>query len=123
MKHAPTFKKAFTLTEIMLVVALIAFLLAIAIPSFFAARERSRQTTCQENLTKIDGTKQQWALETNATIDLIPTWDDLVGESLYLRRMPICPASGVYTIGNLDQTPTCTHSTNVRYPHVFPNGS
>ncbi len=55
--------KGFTLVEIMIVVAIIGIIIAIAVPAFLRARENSRATACQENLTKIDGAKEQYALE------------------------------------------------------------
>ena len=45
--------KAFTLVEIMIVVAIIGLLLAIAIPSFMKAREETITTLCMENMRVI----------------------------------------------------------------------
>ncbi len=56
-------KKGFTLVEIMIVVAIIGIIIAIAVPAFLRARENARGRACQENLSKIDGSKEMWALE------------------------------------------------------------
>lgn len=53
--------KGFTLVEIMIVVAIIGIIIAIAVPAFLRARENSRGRACQENLSKIDGAKEQYA--------------------------------------------------------------
>ena len=55
--------KGFTLVEIMIVVAIIGIIIAIAVPAFLRARENSRGRACQENLAKIDGSKEQYGLE------------------------------------------------------------
>lgn len=111
--------KGFTLVEIMIVVAILSVITLIAIPSFFRARELSRKRACQENQAKIDGAKQQWALETSAPPDSSPTWTDLVGASLYIRKSPACPASGTYTINAVNEDPECSLANQDPYPHTF----
>ena len=55
-------KAAFTLVEIMIVVAIIGLLAAIAIPNFVRARTTSQQNACINNLRQIDGAIQQLSL-------------------------------------------------------------
>ena len=54
---------AFTLVEIMIVVAIIGLLAAIAIPNFVKARENAQLNSIINNLRIIEGAKDQWALE------------------------------------------------------------
>src|SRR5580692_8631966 len=54
----------FTLVEIMIVVAIIALLAAIAVPSALRARKRSQATSTLETMRLLDGANDQWAIET-----------------------------------------------------------
>ena len=62
---------------------------------------------CVNNLRQIDAAKQQWALENNKTADATPTDAEL---KVYFKGniIPVCPASGKYTFGNLSVQPTCS---------------
>jgi prepilin-type N-terminal cleavage/methylation domain-containing protein len=53
----------FTLVEIMIVVAIIALLAAIAVPSALRARKRSQATSTLETLRILDAACDQWAIE------------------------------------------------------------
>jgi prepilin-type N-terminal cleavage/methylation domain-containing protein len=57
--------KAFTLVEIMIVVAIIALLAAIAVPGFLRARKRSQASRILNDLRMIDSAVDQYAIETN----------------------------------------------------------
>jgi len=81
---------AFTLVEIMIVVAIIGLLAAIAIPNFVRARETSQTNACVNNLRQIDAAKDQWALETGQTTGADAEANrQAINE--YLRREPHCP--------------------------------
>ena len=111
-------KSAFTLVEIMIVVAIIGLLAAIAIPNFIKAREASQKNACIANLKQIDGAKNTWALE-NKKVALDPVADtDLYGTSKYIRDEPKCPANGVYALGNVATPPEC--SLKVTALHTLP---
>jgi len=107
----------FTLIEIMIVVAILAVILAIAGPTWIRQRGLSQQRVCQENLQKIEGAKEVWALDFKQPPDAVPGWDDLVQPdgSGYLKSEPSCPSSGVYTIGAVSDATTC--SVNEPFDH------
>jgi len=104
----------FTLTEIMIVVAIIALLATIAIPGLFKARARAQQNTCLDNLRLLDGAKQQWALENKANSTSTPTSAQIVP---YLGRgsgtLPFCPVdpqqtfATSYSLNDCSTAPTC----------------
>jgi prepilin-type N-terminal cleavage/methylation domain-containing protein len=98
-------EQGFTLVEIMIVVLIIGILLAIAVPSFMNARERSRTNACRSNLRQIQAAKEQWAMANNRGPDATPAWADLVPD--FMQQQPNCPSGGTYTIGNMSTNPTC----------------
>lgn len=104
---------AFTLVEIMIVVLIIGILMAIAVPNFVKARESSRKNTCIANLKKIDGAKEQWAMDFKKDAGATVAMTDLVGSTLYLKATPACPSSGTYTVNNIGTNPACSTSLHV----------
>jgi prepilin-type N-terminal cleavage/methylation domain-containing protein len=105
-------RAAFTLVEIMIVVAIIGLLAAISIPSFVRARENAQRTACIANLKGIEGIKGTWALETRRGSTDIPTDADLFGPTLYMSAKPGCPANGTYTLNQVDTKPACSVQTH-----------
>lgn len=97
--------KAFTLVEIMIVVAIIGLLAAIAIPNFVKAREIAQLNSIMNNLRIIDGAKDQWALEQKkGTGDTV---DDLGVLSEYLKGGTIKSIVGeTYTPGKIGSPAT-----------------
>ena len=102
-------RSAFTLVEIMIVVAIIGLLAAIAIPNFVKARNASQRAACVANLRSIDGVKATWALEARKSNTDVPQDADLFGgPNAYIREKPSCPAGGTYDIRSVGEKPTCS---------------
>lgn len=76
-------QRGFTLVEIMIVVAIIALLAAIAVPSFLRARKRAQATSTLETLVQIDGAKEQYAIENFKGGSVVPGYSDLV---VYIKK-------------------------------------
>jgi prepilin-type N-terminal cleavage/methylation domain-containing protein len=82
-KTHPSHQRGFTLVEIMIVVAIIALLAAIAVPSFLRARKRSQATSTLEACLQIDGAKEQYAIENFKAGTVVPGYADLV---VYIKK-------------------------------------
>ena len=106
--HTGRRSRGFTLLEILIVVMISSMLLAIAIPNFIQARETSRSKACQRTLWEIQSAKERWAMDNRRPATDTPAMTDLVAPGVYLRNDPVCPSSGTYTIGRLDETPSCS---------------
>jgi len=117
MKTNKIRKAGFTLVEIMIVVAIIALLAAIAVPNFVKAREASQKSCCISNLKEIEGAKAHWAMEMKKHNSDTPVDTDLFGSTLYIRDTPSCPASGTYSLTQVDAKPLCSQGPT--YGHTL----
>ena len=76
-------QSAFTLVEIMIVVAIIGLLAALAVPGFMRARMQSQGRRIINDARQMDAAIDQWALETGAKNgDTVNT----TSAALYLKR-------------------------------------
>jgi len=106
--------KAFTLVEIMIVVAIIATLAAIAVPGFLRARKRSQASRVLNDLRIIDNACDMYAIETNKKAnDPINTadWTNYLkkGTNLYLTGRDILGNSyGAQVVDDIPAVPSAT---------------
>lgn len=97
---------------VLFVVFLVGLMAAIAIPNFIRARSNAMvkvaeaADACRTNLNAIDSVKRMWARDTGASVDAMPTWDNLVPD--YLTKRPECPSGGVYIIGSVGSKAKCS---------------
>ena len=69
-------KQGFTLVEIMIVVAIIAVLAAIALPSFLRARKRSQATVVLNDLRLLSAAVDQYAIDNGKMAGATCAWTD-----------------------------------------------
>ena len=89
---------AFTLVEIMIVVAVISLLAAIAVPNFLRARKRTQAVRVLEDLRTLDYAIDRWALEKNKTAGDRAVFADL---QPYLKRDTVLYTEGKDLFGNV----------------------
>ena len=107
-------RSAFTLVEIMIVVAIIALLASIAVPGFLRARKRAQAGRVLNDLRLIDAAIDQYAIETNkASGAAVGTADWIVylkqGTSLYNTQKDVLGDSyGTQTVDTIPKVPANT---------------
>ena len=111
-------KKGFTLIETMIVILIISILIGIAIPSFINSRSKAKARACAANLREINQAKEQLAMAKSLPEGFAVNADDLQG---YLRdqAFPACPTGGLYTIGAVGESPTCSIGASSNPPHTL----
>jgi prepilin-type N-terminal cleavage/methylation domain-containing protein len=83
----PIRQGGFTLTEMMIVVAIVGMLSSMAIPGIMKARENSSLTAIYHNLRTLDGAKEQWAMENKKPQGAVI--GDISELNVYLRSGPV----------------------------------
>ncbi len=118
-------QSAFTLVEIMIVVAIIALLAAIAVPNFLRARKRSQATRILEDLRIIDSAVDQYAIENNKSSGDTVQWADIQN---YLKNGSVLYNSGgtdmlgnAYVGFSVDSLPKLNATTFGKLSDVAPS--
>jgi prepilin-type N-terminal cleavage/methylation domain-containing protein len=70
-------KKAFTLIEILIVVAILGLIAAIGVPSFMGARQGAETNMKEINVSAVNAAKEQWAIINNKAAGETVTWDNI----------------------------------------------
>ena len=124
MKIAIRSKNAFTLVEIMVVVAIIALLASIAVPNFLRDRKRSQATRMLEDLRIIDSAIDEYAIENNKAGGATVHWTDIQS---YLKSGSVIYNSGgadlfgnLYTGFSVDSIPKLKAATYTQLSDVAP---
>ncbi|MEI9897760.1 MAG: type II secretion system protein [Chthoniobacter sp.] len=90
--------QAFTLVEIMIIVALIAMISALAMPNFLRARKRAQATRILDDLRLVDGALDLYAMENSKSAGDPAAWADL---QPYLKKgSPLYNSHGLDLLGN-----------------------
>ncbi len=108
MHQHQNLKSGFTITELLICVAIIGIILGIGVPAILASRDKSQQTTCMSNLLAINIAKRGWATDNLKPETAQPTSADLIGPTKYMKSMPECPTGGTYTFRQIWQRPQCS---------------
>ncbi len=120
-KYKKPATSAFTLVEIMIVVAIIALLAAIAVPGFLRARKRSQASRILNDLRLIDSAVDQYAIETNKASGTAVNTTDWTN---YMKKGSVLYNTGADIFGNaygaqtVDSLPSVNASTKASLSDV-----
>lgn len=91
-------RHAFSLVEVMIVIAIIALLAAIAVPNFLRARKRAQATRIMDDLRLIDGALDLYATEFSKSQGDPAVWGDI---QPYLKKnIVLYNSSGIDLLGH-----------------------
>jgi prepilin-type N-terminal cleavage/methylation domain-containing protein len=113
--------RAFTLVEIMIVVAIIALLAAIAVPGFLRARKRAQASRILNDLRLIDSAVDQYAIETNkasGTTVAITDWTNYLKKGSVLYNTGADMFSNSYGPQSVDSLPSVPASSKAALSDV-----
>jgi hypothetical protein len=78
------------------------------IPSVDFGNRVANRNNCINNLRQIRDAKADWARTNHKLPTDVPVEEVLVGTNKFLRSMPVCPGGGTYTLGAVNQNPSCS---------------
>jgi hypothetical protein len=100
-------------TWVILIGTVVAIGGAVLIYPLFVGHHRGHgygQNACINNLRKIDGAKDQWAIEKKIAAGTTASTNVL--EYMAGNRMPVCPEGGTYSLNPMGTNPTCSISSH-----------
>lgn len=100
----------FSLIELAIVVAVLGVIAVIAMPNLFSARKTAEDKICIANLKTIVHAKEQWGFDNGKKETEEPTYNDIKPYLTKTQTQNICPIGGKYTIGALNEDPTCEYA-------------
>lgn len=72
-------KKAFTLVEVLIVVAILGLLAMVGIPSFLHSQQGANDDMKEIHISSVEAAKRQWAIMNNKPPGSTVTWDNIEG--------------------------------------------
>ncbi|HHV62230.1 MAG TPA: prepilin-type N-terminal cleavage/methylation domain-containing protein [Firmicutes bacterium] len=102
-------ERAFTLVELLIVLAIIGVLATIAVPSITKAVDGARLKACQANISAIEAAAELFYTDYGR----YPTTEELKTDKMvaYFKdnKFPECPLNGGYSINEKTGKVTCDH--------------
>lgn len=108
--------RGFTVTELLITLAIVAALAAILLPVFASVRERGRKTVCQSNLKQMALAMEQYVQDNNGAYPVYPNWGYAVyfyTKNTQVFRCTDHPFYGVTDFGDFSE-PNLNETLNSR---------
>lgn len=99
-----------SLIELAIVVAVLGVMAMIALPNLFSSRKTAEDKVCISNLRAIKHAKEKWGFDKKKQPADIPTYNDIKEYLAKSTQLSICPIGGKYTLGALNEDPTCEYA-------------
>jgi prepilin-type N-terminal cleavage/methylation domain-containing protein len=119
--------RAFTLVEVMLVVAILSLLATLAIPNYLRARKRAQATRLYDDLRAVDHAMELYTIEHRRTGDEILTLSDVEYLKLYVKErthlyksLPNDMFQNPFKVTDLKTSPTLSMATFNALSDVVP---
>ena len=103
-------KAGLSLIELAIVVAVLGVMALIALPNLFSSRKTAEDKVCISNLRAIKHAKEKWGFDEKKQPTDIPVYDDIKEYLSRINQLSICPLGGNYSLGALNENPTCEHA-------------
>ena len=103
-------QRGLSLIELAIVVAVIGVMAMIALPNLFSARKTAEDKVCIANLNAIKHAKEKWGFDEKKSETDIPTYADIKPYLSKQATQNICPIGGKYTLGALNEDPSCEYA-------------
>ena len=113
----PSRQTGLSLIELAIVVAVLGVMAMIALPNLFSSRKTAEDKVCISNLRAIKHAKEKWGFDKKKQPSDIPTYDDIKEYLSKTTQLSICPVGGKYTLGALNENPSCEFAAQ---GHVLP---
>lgn len=114
--------RAFSVVELIVVIAMLGLVIAVGAPAFLRDRAISGARTCQENLARLQGAVEGYRLEHSITGAPNIAVDDLVDTTGtgVIASVPHCPAGGHYSVDNGKARCSIGPNSAATYaPHIY----
>lgn len=101
-------KRAFTLIELLIAIAIIAILVAILVPNFRRARLRSQHVTCSTNCKNVATALEVYSVDHQGRYPSnsgLPGLNQLINGG-NIGRIPTCPSAGQVTFVDFESSGT-----------------